>query len=65
VHIGSAPNNEKYGIYPHITGDIRNATLTSGDTLVYDNGYLCCLEDPELLKVAAKYPGRPGLPERL
>jgi hypothetical protein len=64
VHIGSAPNNEKYDYYPHITGDIRNATLTVGDTLVYDNGYLCCLDDPRVKAVAAKYPGRPGLPER-
>jgi len=64
VHIGSAGANEKYPFWPHITGDIRNATLKVGDTFVYDNGYLCCLEDPEVLAVAAKYPGRPGLPCR-
>jgi len=64
-HIGSAGANEKYPYWPHITGDIRNATLTVGDTLVYDKGYLCCLEDPEVLAVAAKYPDRPGLPDRI
>jgi len=64
VHIGSAPANENYAFYPHITGDIRRPTLKVGDDLVYDDGYLCCLEDPEVLEVAAKYPDRPGLPER-
>ncbi len=64
VHIGSAPANEKYGYYPHITGDIRRPTLKVGETLVYDDGYLCCLDDPEVLQVAAKYPDRPGLPGR-
>jgi hypothetical protein len=64
-HLGSAPSNEKYPFWPHITGDIRNTTLKAGDTLVYDNGYLCCLEDPEVLEVAAKYPDRPGLPDRI
>jgi hypothetical protein len=65
VHLGSAPANEKYPFWPHITGDIRSATLKVGDALVYDNGYLCCLNAPEVLAVAAKYPDRPGLPARL
>jgi hypothetical protein len=65
AHIGSAPNNEKYAFYPHITGDLRNPTLTVGGTLVYDQGYLCCLDDPRVKAVADKYPGRPGVPKRL
>lgn len=65
VHIGSAPANESYNYYPHITGDIRRPTLKVEDTLVYDDGYLCCLDDPEVLAVAAKYPDRPGLPGRV
>jgi len=64
MHLGSAPANENYHFYPHITGDIQKPTLTVGETLVYENGYLCCLEDPEVLDVAAKYPDRPGLPDR-
>ena len=64
VHIGSCPSSERYAYYPHITGDIRNATLTVNDALVYDKGHLCCLEDPRVLAVAAKYPGRPGVPKR-
>jgi len=64
-HVGSAPANEKYNYYPHITADIRNATLKVNDKLVYDNGYLMCLQDPEVLKIAAKYPDLPGVPEKL
>lgn len=64
VHLGSAGANENYPFWPHITGDIRKPTLTVGNKLVYDAGYLCCMEDPEVLAVAAKYPDRPGLPIR-
>lgn len=63
-HLGSAPANEEYPYWPHITGDIRQATLTVGDQLVYDNGYLCALDDPEVKEVEARYPGRPGVPSR-
>ncbi len=64
AHIGSAGANDKYSYYTHITGDIRNATLKVGDTLVYDEGWLCCLDDPEVRSVEAKYPDLPGIPER-
>lgn len=64
-HIGSAPGNEKYNYYPHITGDIRNPTMKVGDTMVWEDGYLCCLSDPRLAEVAAKYPGLPGVPARV
>ncbi|MCF8095312.1 MAG: hypothetical protein K9J79_08130 [Desulfobacteraceae bacterium] len=65
VHIGSAPSNQNYPYWMHITGDIRNATLQVGDTLVYDKGYLAALDDPAVVGVADKYPGRPGLPGKL
>lgn len=61
-HLGSAPANDSYPYWVHITADIRHATLKVGDTLVYDNGYLCALDDPEVIAVAQKYPDRPGLP---
>ena len=64
VHIGSAGAKPNYYYYPHITGDIRNATLTVGDKLVYDKGWLCCLDDPRVRAIEAKYPGRPGIPPR-
>ncbi len=60
-HLGSAGSNENYGYYPHITADIRHCSLTVGSVQVYDNGFLCCLNDPEVIAVAKKYPDRPTL----
>lgn len=65
VHLGSAGANEKFPYYQHITADIQHATLTVGDTLVYDNGWLCALDDPVVREVEKKYPDRPGIPERI
>jgi len=64
-HVGSAPAAEGYNYYPHITADIRHATLKVNDTLVYDNGYLECLQDPRVLEVAAQYPDLPGVPDKV
>ncbi len=64
VHVGSAGGKNGYYIYPHITGDIRNATLKVGDTMVYEDGFLCCQEDERLAKIMEKYPGRPGVQTR-
>jgi hypothetical protein len=61
VHVGSPKANAQYPYWPHITGDIRHPTLHVGDTLLYDNGHLTTLDDPAVLAVAARYPGRPGL----
>jgi hypothetical protein len=61
VHVGSPKANAQYPYWPHITGDIRHPTFRVGDTLLYDNGHLTALDDPAVLAVAARYPGRPGL----
>jgi hypothetical protein len=61
VHVGSPKANAQYPYWPHITGDIRTATFRVGDTLLYDNGRLTTLDDPSVLAIAARYPGRPGL----
>ncbi len=63
-HLGSAPANDSYPYWPHITGDIRRPTLKVNDQLAYDDGWLCALDDPEVAEVAARYPGRPGVPSR-
>jgi hypothetical protein len=63
-HLGSAPAVEGYPYWVHITADIQHATLRVGDKLAYDNGYLCALDDPDVIEVAKKYPGRPGLPKK-
>lgn len=64
-HLGSAPANEKYNFYPHITADHRNCTLKIADKVAWDNGYMMCLQDPRLKKIADKYPDLPGIPERV
>ena len=64
VHVGSPGSNEKYPYWMHVTGDIRQATLKIGDTVVYENGYLKALEHPKVIEIEKKYPGRPGIPDR-
>ena len=66
-HLGSAGGRPGYNFYPHITGDIRNCTLTlehedGSIEYVYKDGWLCCQDDPRLQEIMAKYPGRPGIP---
>jgi hypothetical protein len=61
VHVGSPKANAEYPYWPHITGDIRHATFRMGEHMVYENGHLTALDDPAVLAIAARYPGRPGL----
>lgn len=61
MHIGGPPPTDQYPYWMHITGDIRTATFRVGDNLVHDRGHLTALDDPKILEIAAKYPGRPGL----
>lgn len=60
-HIGDAKPTPAYPYYLHVTADIRTPTLRIGDKLVYDAGRLAALDGPEVLAVAQRYPGRPGL----
>jgi hypothetical protein len=60
-HIGDAKPNPAYPYYLHVTADIRNPTLAVGGTSVYDRGRLVALDSPQVLAVAQKYPGRPGV----
>ena len=61
-HVGSAGGRPGYNFYPHITADIRNTTLIVGGEYVYKDGWLCCQDDPRLVEIMKKYPGRPGIP---
>ena len=60
-HIGASPPTEKYPYWLYCTGDIRRATWRVGDTVLHDQGNLTVLNHPDVLAVAAKYPGRPGI----
>jgi hypothetical protein len=61
VHIGAPPATSNYPYWMHCTGDIRTATFRVADTLIHDRGHLTALDHPDILSLAAKYPGRPGL----
>jgi hypothetical protein len=61
VHIGSPKATANYPYWPHITGDVRESTFVIGDAVVLDHGHLTALDNPAVLAIAAKYPGRPGL----
>jgi hypothetical protein len=61
VHIGGPELTPDYPYWAHITGDIRNATFTIGDSVVHQDGRLTVLDHPAVKKVATEYPGRPGL----
>jgi hypothetical protein len=60
-HIGRNRITPKYPYWMHVTADVRNATWRVGENLVHDRGRLTALDRPEVVAVAAKYPGRPGL----
>jgi hypothetical protein len=61
VHIGSPKATPSYPYWPHITGDVRQATFRIGENAMHAMGRLTVLDDPAVRAVAARYPGRPGL----
>jgi hypothetical protein len=63
--LGSAPANEKYNFYPHVTADLIDPDLTIAGKVAWDKGHMLTLDDPKLKKIAAKYPDLPGIPERI
>jgi hypothetical protein len=60
-HIGSPKATEAFPYMVHITADIRRPTFRIGDMLMHEDGHLTVLDDPAVLAVAERYPGRPGL----
>jgi hypothetical protein len=60
-HIGRNRITPKYPYWMHVTADIRDATWRVGEHLVHDRGRMTALDHPDVLAVAAKYPGRPGV----
>lgn len=60
VHIGVPEVTSEYPYWVHITGDVRTATFTVGDTVVHDRGRLTVLDHPAVKAVEARYSGRPA-----
>lgn len=62
-HLGDIMGNPDWpASMLHLTADIRQPTWEVGEQLIHDDGHLTALEHPDVAAVAAKYPGRPGLP---
>lgn len=60
-HLGAPPPTKSYPYWVHCTADIRGATFKVGDVYVHKEGELLVLRDPEIKKIAEKYPDRPTL----
>ncbi len=65
VHVGSPKSTPSFPYMVHITGDVLQPTFRIGDTQIHDNGRLAVLDDPAVVAVAERYPGRPGLAPEL
>jgi len=61
VHLGNSQKSKDFGFNMHVTAEVRGATLKVGDNFVWNDGRLSALDHPEVKRVAAKYPDRPGL----
>jgi hypothetical protein len=61
VHIGNSHLKADFPYNVHVTAEVRGATLKVGDNYVWKDGHLGSIDHPEVLKVAARYPDRPGL----
>ncbi len=60
-HIGAPWPTPDYPYWPHITGDIQNATWRVGNQYVHKNGHLMALDHEKVREIAKKYPDRPGV----
>jgi hypothetical protein len=60
-HIGNTRNAPDFPFNVHISAEVNGATVQIGDNVVYKDGRLTAFDHPEVQKIAAKYPNRPGL----
>ena len=61
VHIGAPPPTPAYPYWMHCTGDLQGATWKVGDMVILNQGKSTALSNPDVIAMAEKYPGRPGL----
>jgi hypothetical protein len=60
-HLGNSHSTAEYPFNVHISAEVNGATVQIGDNIVYKDGRLTAFDHPEVQKIAAKYPNRPGL----
>ena len=61
MHLGQARRSHDFPFSLHPSPELRGGSWKIGDRLMYDQGRLTVLDQPEVLAVAARYPDRPGL----
>jgi hypothetical protein len=61
LHLGNSSRATAYPFNVHVSAEVNGATVTIGDKTIYEDGRLTAFEHPEVQKVAARYPNRPGL----
>lgn len=61
LHLADSRLAERYPYNVHISAEIQGATMTIGEHTVYQDGRLTALDHPEVRRIAAKYPDRPGV----
>ena len=59
-HLGNSHLAQDYPFNVHVSAEVQGATVRIGENTVYENGRLTAFDHPEVLKVAARYPDRPG-----
>lgn len=64
LHLGNVDDTGDARYWPHVTSDLKDATWTSGPRTLLDRGFNTYLEDPRVVAIAQRYPGRPGIPPR-
>jgi hypothetical protein len=60
-HLGNSHFAERYPYNVHVSAELKGATVKIGESVVYEKGRLTAFDHAEVLKVGARYPGRPGV----
>jgi len=60
LHLGDSQKNRDYPFNVHISAELPGATVKIGEHIVYENGRMPAFDHPEVQKIVARYPNRPG-----
>jgi hypothetical protein len=60
-HLGNSHDARDYPFNVHASAEVQGATVQVGDNIIYKDGRLTVFDHPEVRKVAARYPDRPGV----
>jgi hypothetical protein len=60
VHLGDNKDHPNYPFTLHISAELPGATLKVEDHVIFDAGRMPAFDHPEVQKIVARYPDRPG-----